>query len=105
MDPNADPAFEVATIKSSNPEDHRRFFRFSPDRLVGVNETVADMITFSYGVHRKQVVDAPPWIASERFDISAKPDTEGMPSTSTMSKSPQKIELAGTLFGDGPNFP
>ena len=101
MDPNADPAFEVATIKSSNPEDHRKFFRLRPDLLEGVNETVADMITFSYGVHRKQVVDAPPWIESERFDISAKPDTEGMPSTSTMSKSPQKIDLAGTILRTG----
>jgi hypothetical protein len=52
MDPDADPAFEVATIKSSNPEEHRKFFRLSPDRIEGVNETVADMFTFSYGVHR-----------------------------------------------------
>ena len=80
MDPNADPAFEVATIKSANPEEHRKFFRLRPDRLEGVNETVADMITFSYGVHRKQIVDAPAWTESEKFDISAKPDTEGMPS-------------------------
>src|SRR3984957_11878593 len=57
MDPNADPAFEVATIKSTNPEDHRKFFRLSPDRLEGVNETVADMITFWYDVHRKQIAD------------------------------------------------
>jgi uncharacterized protein (TIGR03435 family) len=80
MDPNADPAFEVATIKSSNPEEQRKFFRLRPDRLEGVNETVADMITFSYGLHRKQIVDAPAWIDSEKFDMSAKPDTEGMPS-------------------------
>jgi uncharacterized protein (TIGR03435 family) len=80
MDPNADPAFEVATIKSSNPEEHRKFFRLRPDLLEGVNETVTDMITFSYGVHRKQIVDAPAWTESEKFDINAKPDTEGMPS-------------------------
>jgi uncharacterized protein (TIGR03435 family) len=91
MDPNADPAFEVATIKSSNPEEHRKFFRLSPDRIEGVNETVADMITFSYGVHRKQIVDAPAWIESEKFDISAKPDTEGMPSLGQWKTMVQKL--------------
>jgi uncharacterized protein (TIGR03435 family) len=91
MDPNADPAFEVATIKSSNPEDHRKFFRLRPDLLEGVNETVADMITFSYGVHRKQIVDAPAWTESETFDISAKPDTEGMPSIGQWKTMVQKL--------------
>ena len=91
MDPNADPAFEVATIKSSNPEEHRKFFRLSPDRFEGVNETVADMITFSYGVHRKQIVDAPAWTESEKFDISAKPDTEGMPSLGQWKTMVQKL--------------
>ena len=91
MDPNADPAFEVATIKSSNPEEHRKFFRLRPDRLEGVNETVADMITFSYGVHRKQIVDAPAWTESEKFDISAKPDTEGMPSLGQWKTMVQKL--------------
>jgi len=91
LDPDADPAFEVATIKSSSPEEHHKFFRFSPARLEGVNETVADMITFSYGVHRKQVVDAPAWIESEKFDISAKPDAEGMPSLRQWKTMVQKL--------------
>jgi uncharacterized protein (TIGR03435 family) len=91
MDPNADPAFEVATIKSSNPEEHRKFFRFRPDRFEGVNETVADMITFSYGFHHKQIVDAPAWTESEKFDISAKPDTEGMPSLGQWKTMVQKL--------------
>src|SRR3984885_3395901 len=91
MDPNADPAFEVATIKSSNAEEHRKFFRFSPDHFEGVNETVADMITFSYGVHRNQIVDAPVWTESEKFDISAKPDTEGRPSLAQWKTMVQKL--------------
>jgi uncharacterized protein (TIGR03435 family) len=91
MDPHADPAFEVATIKPGDPEDHRKFFRFSPDHLEAVNETVDDMITFSYGVHRKQIVDAPEWTASEKLDISAKPDAEGRPSISQWKTMVQKL--------------
>ncbi len=91
MDANADPAFEVATIKSSNPEEHRKFFRLRPDRLEGVNESVVDMITFSYGVHGKQILDAPAWTESERFDISAKPDTEGMPSLAQWKTMVKKL--------------
>ena len=91
MDLTANPAFEVATIKSSNAEEHRKFFRFSPDHFEGVNETVADMITFSYGVHRNQIVDAPVWTESEKFDISAKPDTEGRPSLPQWKTMVQKL--------------
>jgi uncharacterized protein (TIGR03435 family) len=91
MDPHADPAFEVATIKPTNPEEQRKFFRLSPDHLQGVNETVDDLITFSYGVHRKQIVDAPAWTESEKFDISAKPDVEGMPSIGQWRTMVQKL--------------
>jgi uncharacterized protein (TIGR03435 family) len=116
MDPKADPVFEVATIKFSNPDEHRKFFRLRPDRLEGVNETVADIITFSYGVHRKQIVDAPAWIELEKFDISAKPDTEGMASIGQWKTMVQKLladrfklsfhrnqrELAVYIFSVGP---
>jgi uncharacterized protein (TIGR03435 family) len=91
MDPNVNPAFEVATVKPSNPEERRKFFRLSPDHFQGVNETVDDLITFSYGVHRKQIVDAPAWTDSEKFDISAKPDAEGMPSLGQWKTMVQKL--------------
>jgi hypothetical protein len=91
MDPHADPAFEVATVKPANPGEQRKFFRLSPDHLEGVNETVDDLITFSYGVHRKQIVDAPEWTESEKFDISAKPDVEGMPSIGQWRTMVQKL--------------
>jgi uncharacterized protein (TIGR03435 family) len=91
MDPHADPAFEVATIKPSNPEERRRFFRFSPDHFEGVNETVDDLIAFSYGVHQKQIVDAPAWMESEKFDLSAKPDAEGRPSLGQWKTMVQKL--------------
>jgi uncharacterized protein (TIGR03435 family) len=91
MDPHADPAFEVATIKPSNPEEQRKGFLLSPDHLQGVNETVDDLITFSYGVHHKQIVDAPAWTESEKFDISAKPDAEGMPNIAQWKTMVKKL--------------
>jgi uncharacterized protein (TIGR03435 family) len=91
MDPHADPVFDVATIKPSNPEEHRKFVRLSPDRLEAVNETVDDLIAFSYGFHRKQLVDAPSWTDLEKFDISAKPDADGRPSLSQWKTMMQKL--------------
>jgi uncharacterized protein (TIGR03435 family) len=91
MDPTANPAFEVATVKPSSPDEHRKFFRLSPDHLQAVNQTVDDLITFAYGVHRKQIVDAPSWMESEQFDISAKPDAEGMPSLVQWRSMVQKL--------------
>jgi uncharacterized protein (TIGR03435 family) len=81
----------VATVKPSSPEEHRKFFRLSPDHLQAVNQTVDDLITFAYGVHRKQIVDAPSWMESEQFDISAKPDAEGMPSLVQWRSMVQKL--------------
>jgi uncharacterized protein (TIGR03435 family) len=34
------------------------------------------LLTFAYDVRAYQFVDAPPWVSSERFDLSFTPDKE-----------------------------
>jgi uncharacterized protein (TIGR03435 family) len=79
MDRNADPAFEVATIKPSK-SDHIKRFLLSPRHFKGDNVTLDDLIVFSYGLHPKQLEAAPGWAASDKYDIEAEPDGEGRPS-------------------------
>lgn len=79
MASSAHPAFEVATIKHSDPDDGSRGFHSSGRNLFMENETMNDLISFAYGVHVKQIVDAPAWFGSERFDIKGFPDTDGVP--------------------------
>jgi uncharacterized protein (TIGR03435 family) len=79
MDRNADPAFEVATIKPSK-SDHIKRFLLSPRHFKGDNVSLEDLIVFSYGLHPKQLESAPAWAGPDKYDIEAQPDGEGRPS-------------------------
>ena len=54
---DAHPAFEVATIKQSDPDDGSRGFHTAGRNIFIENETMDDLISFAYGVHAKQIVD------------------------------------------------
>lgn len=81
MSPCADPSYEVATIKPSNPNRHNDIdgFRQSGRRLDIEYQTLNNMLNFAYGVHPRQIVDAPAWFATDRYDVEGVLDTEGEP--------------------------
>src|ERR1700729_1093598 len=80
MAKDSHPGFEVATIKLSDPADQKHRFEVHGHRIFLENQTVETMIAMSYGVHAKQIVNAPSWTESQRFDIEGVPDVEGQPS-------------------------
>lgn len=80
MDPmkaDADPAFEIATIKLSDPDAKGKGFGGPPGKFLTRNTTLDDLIMYAYGVHTKQIVGGPDWLETQKFDIEAKPDTPG----------------------------
>jgi uncharacterized protein (TIGR03435 family) len=92
MDVKAKPEFEVATIKPSDPD--RRGWGITVNRsgmLITLNTNLSDLVKFAYDVHPKQLVGAPAWVDSDKFDISAKPDTPGMPNINQMKAMLQKL--------------
>jgi uncharacterized protein (TIGR03435 family) len=91
MAPDAHPAFEVATIKHSDPDDGSRGFHTSGRNIFIENETMDDLISFAYGVHAKQIVDAPAWFGSERLDIKGFADVEGTPSVTQYREMVKKL--------------
>ena len=50
MAKDAHPAFEMATIKQSDPADQKHRFEVHGHRIVVENQTVQTMIEMSYGV-------------------------------------------------------
>lgn len=76
---DADPAFEVASIHPSDPNNGREGFEIREGRVMVENKTVRDLITFAYRIHARQIVDAPAWISTSRFDIAGVLDVEGYP--------------------------
>ena len=79
MAADADPSFDVATIRPSTPGDARPpRIQIQNRRWFAINRTVMELITYSHELHRGQVVNAPGWL-EEQFDITAQPGGEGQP--------------------------
>ena len=67
--------FEVASIKPSSPDAHGS--SMLTDRVGGLNVEnmpLRALITNAYGIRDFQLSGGPGWIATERYDIIAKPE-------------------------------
>jgi len=84
MDPNAVPKFDVVTVKPSDPNRPGKLFTIRGRHVMTINTNLNDIITFAYGLHPKQIVNAPPWFATDKFDIDGVPDVEGRPNSKQM---------------------
>ena len=82
MAPDATPTFLVATIKPTDPNTTRQGWSFESEgrRITCFNATLEDIVSVAYGMHAKQIVDAPDWFYKDRFDINGIPDQPGVPS-------------------------
>ena len=80
MPADADPAFEVSTIKPNDSGlTSLQVLTFRGRTFITENSSLADLMMFAYSVQMKQIVGAPDWIEKDRYDISATPDQEGTP--------------------------
>jgi len=91
MPADADPSFEVATVKLSSPDERGSSMRTQGRRLDIKNQTIHNMLAFAYGIHTKQIVDEPGWLATDRYDVDGIIDTEGQPSLKQMQRIVQKM--------------
>jgi uncharacterized protein (TIGR03435 family) len=81
MPADATPKFDVVTVKPSDPNRQGKGFTVRGRHVMTFNTNVNDLITFAYGLHAKQIVGAPAWFATDKFDIDGVPDVEGQPNT------------------------
>ena len=91
MAAGAHPAFEVATIKASAPDDGSSGFHLDGHRIFYENETVLAMVQFAYQVHGKQVLGLPEWCSTERLDVQGVPDADGQPSWKQQQEMLRKL--------------
>src|SRR5262245_31356553 len=94
MAADANLTFEVATIKPSNPATPGQSIlvgRGGANLFTTTNTTLNDLIIFAYGVHVQQIVGAPAWLATEKFDVSAKPEDAGVPDATQLRTMVQKL--------------
>jgi uncharacterized protein (TIGR03435 family) len=79
MAADADPEFDVCTIKPSNPAVQGRGLTMRGREVVTINTPAKFLVTFVYGVHAHQVVGAPSWFDSDGYDLDGKPAQDGTP--------------------------
>ncbi len=91
MAADADPSFEVATIKPTKPDEQGKMFRVMGGRFATVNTSLTELITFAYGLHPKQVKGGPVWMETDHFDLEGKPDAPGTPNDKQLRTMVQKL--------------
>jgi len=91
MDAKANPSFEVATIKPARPEGRFSILVNRSGMLNTTSTSLSDLMKFAYGVHPRQITVGPSWLETERYDVTAKPDTEGIPNVEQLKVMVQKL--------------
>ena len=91
MPADAKPVFEVATIKPSRPEGRFSLLVNRSGLLNTTNTSVADLLKFAYDLHPRQITGGPAWLETEKFDVTGKPDVEGIPSIAQLKMMVQKL--------------
>ena len=91
MADNANPSFEVATIKPSKPGQKGKGFGFNGHEVLTINTNLDDLLALAYGVHTKQIVNAPGWANTDLYDVVGLPDAPGRPDIKQMGIMVQKL--------------
>jgi uncharacterized protein (TIGR03435 family) len=91
MAADANPTFEVATIKPSRPDEHGPRYDFRSRRFSVIHASLSDLLKFAYGLQQSQIAKAQDWVNSENYDISAEPDGEGEPSIKQWQSMVKKL--------------
>jgi len=91
MAANANPAFEVATIKPSEPGRQGKGFTVRGPDVLTINTSLSDLITMAYNLHARQVIGLPAWAESDKYDITGRPESPGQPSVDQLKIMIQKL--------------
>ena len=56
-----------------------------------LNTSLGDLINFAYGLHARQITGGPAWLSTDKYDLSANPEGEGMPNDRQLKTMVQKL--------------
>ena len=93
MAKDADPDWDVVSVKARDPNDtsNSQSTGMKGRQFTMVNRTVEGMLLFAYGMHKKQIVGGPSWMATERWDVQGVPDVPGHPSLKQAQSLTRKL--------------
>jgi uncharacterized protein (TIGR03435 family) len=92
MPADADPSFDVATIKPNNSgATSMQGLTLNGRNFATRASSLQDLISFSYEVQAKQIVGGPDWLDKDRYDIAAVPDIDGAPNPEQVRSMIRKL--------------
>lgn len=103
------PAFEVASVKPSNPVGGRMeingFYTYPGGRIVCHGCTLEYLLEIAFDAQSFQIVGGPGWMSSDRFEIEARPpaSAKSVSANPVSSKAPPNTEqrqMLQTLLSD-----
>ena len=92
MAADADPSFDVATIKPNDSgATTMQSLTVNGRNFATRASSLLDLMTFAYGVQARQIAGLPDWATRDRYDIAAVPDAEGAPSQQQLRSMIRKL--------------
>ena len=96
------PAFEVISVKPTAADTPGTSIRFSPDGFSGTGVPVRFLLTEGFQLAADQLIGAPDWAGSSRWDISAKVSGEDVPALKDMNFTQRRqmfLQVLESRFG------
>jgi uncharacterized protein (TIGR03435 family) len=84
------PAFELATIEISRPEEHLSI-QVRGNRFTTTDTSLIDLLAFSYGLHAHQITGGPSWMETEKYDVLAEPEGKDKPKSNQLKLMVQNL--------------
>jgi uncharacterized protein (TIGR03435 family) len=91
------PAYEVASIKPDKSGTNMTMFRTTPVGFSATNVPLKMLIQDAYGVEDNQILGAPGWVGSARYDIEAKVSSSDTDALHDLSPDQRKLMLRPLL--------
>ena len=91
MPKEADPGWEAVTIKPTDPNDTVSHINIQGRHVMVEGEPLESMLRFAYSVQSGQIVGAPEWMKTERWDVSGVPNVPGLPNLPQFQSMMRKL--------------
>lgn len=92
MAADANPAFDVATIKPNDQgATSMQRLTINGRNFVTMASSLTDLIGFAFNVQTRQILGVPDWSDRDRYDINATLDTEGAPTDKQLRSAIRRL--------------
>ena len=89
---DADPDWDVVTVKPSDPDSKEAGYRISGRRQIQLlRQTAEAMLIVGYGVHKKQIVNPPDWVRTQEWDVKGETVLVGEPDAQQIRSLVRKL--------------